>query len=93
MAFGDSVAALLDTYSNCLSLLKAFKHHEGKSELDFDKQQGHLRKSLKSDRASVERVYFTRLSEAGSRLEKGDGKIPSSYPMSFILPLRLYANA
>ena len=74
MGFGDSVAALLETYLNCLSLLKAFKYHEGKNSLGAEDQKSQLRKSLKADRASIERAYAARLSESGHRLEKGDGK-------------------
>ncbi|KAK3326500.1 hypothetical protein B0H66DRAFT_600618 [Apodospora peruviana] len=74
MAFGNSVSALLETYSNCLALLKAFKHHDGNSILGADGQKARLRKSLKADRKLVERTYSAKLSQAGSRLEKGDGR-------------------
>ncbi|KAK3328440.1 hypothetical protein B0T19DRAFT_190819 [Cercophora scortea] len=78
MGFGDSITALLETYSNCLSLLKAYKRQDGGSILGADEQRVRLRKSLKSDRASVERAYSTRLSEKGSRLEKGDARAVSA---------------
>ena len=73
MGFGESVTALLETYSNCLSLLKAFKRRVGDSDKRSD-QQSLLRKSLKADRNRVSRAYSSRLSESGSRLEKGDGR-------------------
>ncbi|KAK3685987.1 hypothetical protein B0T22DRAFT_236537 [Podospora appendiculata] len=78
MGFGDSITALLETYSNCLSLLKAYKRQDGGSILGADDQRVRLRKSLKSDRASVERAYTARLSEKGSRLEKGDARAVSA---------------
>lgn len=72
MAFGSSVNTLLEIYSNCISLLKAFRRpDEGRHD---DPQQAQLRKSLKSDRARVRRAYSTAVSEAGSRFEKGDGE-------------------
>jgi hypothetical protein len=76
MAFGDSVKALLDTYANCISLLKAFGRGrlENGSMVDAHHQHSRLRKSLRSDRSLVERAYSARLSEAGSRLKKGDSK-------------------
>ncbi|KAK3359252.1 hypothetical protein B0T25DRAFT_600243 [Lasiosphaeria hispida] len=72
MAFGESITALLETYSNCLSLLKALRHRAGSDAATSEDQHASLRKSLKSDRAQVDRAYTSRLSEAGSRLEKGD---------------------
>jgi len=74
MGFGTSISTLLETYSNCIVLLKAFKHHDGNSLLGADDQKARLRKSLKADRKMVERTYSARLSEAGSRFEKGDGE-------------------
>ncbi|KAK0728264.1 hypothetical protein B0T26DRAFT_165905 [Lasiosphaeria miniovina] len=78
MGFGDSVAALLETYSNCLSLLKAFKRKGGNQLIEAEDHRAHLRKSLKSDRALVERAYSTRLSRSGSRLSKGDAPAVSA---------------
>ncbi|KAK0635438.1 hypothetical protein B0T17DRAFT_485601 [Bombardia bombarda] len=74
MAFSSSITTLLETYSNCLSLLRAFKCHGRNSVLGPEEQRARLRKSLKSDRALVERAYSARLSEAGSRFEKGDAR-------------------
>lgn len=78
MAFGDSISALLETYTNCIALLKAFRHGRGESStVGIDprqRQHSRLRKALKSDRALVERAYSTRLSESGSRFKKGDGE-------------------
>jgi len=70
MAFGESVTALIDTYSNCLKLLKAFNRRNGSEDEVL------LRKSIKSDRAKVRRAYSSRLSERGDRLEKGDSEWP-----------------
>lgn len=80
MGFGDSVTALLETYSNCLSLLKSLRHRKGKNDAaaKAEEQQVTLLKSLKKDRALVEKAYSARLSESGSRLKKGDGTIPIS---------------
>ena len=75
MAFGDSITALLETYSNCATLLKAYKHDadERDGNVKVDAQNKHLRKCLKADRAIVERAYSIRLAELGSRLKRGDG--------------------
>lgn len=79
MGFGDSVAELLKTYSNCLSLLKSLRPRKKSSDINdvtkAEDQQVTLLKSLKKDRALVERAYSSRLSESGSRLKKGDGKV------------------
>ncbi|KAK4137586.1 hypothetical protein BT67DRAFT_114001 [Trichocladium antarcticum] len=77
MAFRDSITALLDTYANCISLLKALKHGHDENTA-AGTQHHHLRKSLRSDRSSVRRAYSSRLSEAGSRFEKGDGRAVSA---------------
>lgn len=74
MGFGNSINTLLETYSNCIRLLKAFKHHDGSSALGADDQKASLRKSLKLDRRLVASTYSARLSEAGKRFEKGDGE-------------------
>ncbi len=74
MGFGESVTALLETYSNCLSLLRSLRHKRGDSS-KAEEQQSTLLRSLKKDRALVERAYSSRLSESGSRLKKGDGMI------------------
>ncbi|KAK4251122.1 hypothetical protein C7999DRAFT_11119 [Corynascus novoguineensis] len=73
MSFGDRIQALLDTYANCISLLKAFgrsRQHDGAA--DSHQRRSRLRKSLKSDRSLVERTYSLKLSESGSRFQKGD---------------------
>lgn len=77
MGFGDSVKSLLETYSNCVSLLKSLRPPKSKGGDDStkkDDQQVVLLKSLKKDRALVERAYSSRLSETGGKLRKGDGK-------------------
>jgi hypothetical protein len=74
MAFGSSVDTLIDIYSNCISLLKAFNRRDESGARQEDKQQAQLRKSLKEDRARVRRAYSSAVSEAGSRFEKGDGE-------------------
>ncbi|KAK3950070.1 hypothetical protein QBC32DRAFT_316212 [Pseudoneurospora amorphoporcata] len=76
MAFSDSIAALLETYSNCATLLKAYKHDANGEDgnVKVDAQNKHLRKSLKADRAMVERAYSIRLAELGSRLKRGDAR-------------------
>lgn len=78
MGFGESVTALLETYSNCLSLLKAFKRRAGDADDRRSDQQSLLRKSLKADRNRVSRAYSSRLSESGSRLQKGDGRFTTT---------------
>lgn len=79
MGFGDSVSALLDTYNNCLSLLKAFSRKNSQDASrrasEGDDQQALLRHSLKTDRKKVKRAYSSRVSQAGSRFEKGDCEI------------------
>ncbi|KAK4127716.1 hypothetical protein N657DRAFT_565588 [Parathielavia appendiculata] len=75
MAFGDSIKTLLETYANCISLLKAFgQTRQDNGSLDARHQNSRLRKSLRSDRSLVERAYSARLSEAGSRLKEGDAR-------------------
>lgn len=78
MAFGASVSALLETYDNCLSLLKAFKRQrkpDGSRKVSkASEQQALLKRSLKADRGKVEKAYSSRLSESGSGFEKGDCK-------------------
>jgi hypothetical protein len=78
MSFGDGIRSLLDTYANCISLIKAFGR--GREEIQENgpvitqNERSRLRKSLRSDRSLVERTYSSRLSESGSRLSKGDGE-------------------
>lgn len=81
MAFSDSIAALLETYSNCATLLKAYKHDANGEDgnVKVDAQNKHLRKSLKADRAMVERAYSIRSAELGSHLKTGDGMIKHSH--------------
>ncbi|ROW15421.1 hypothetical protein VPNG_02301 [Cytospora leucostoma] len=82
MDFGTSVSALLETFDNCISLLKAFKRpnkDNGSRKVHrSSNQQSLLRHSLKTDRKKVERAYSSRLSEAGSSFEKGDSKSRSA---------------
>jgi hypothetical protein len=78
MGLGDSVTALLDTYSNCLKLLKAFKHHDHRNG---STESLVLRKSIKSDRDLVRRAYSSRRSETGRRFVKGDSEdLPVTLP-------------
>lgn len=77
MGFGDSVAALLETYSNCLKLLKAFDGGGGADSASVSEGQL-LRSSIKTDRAKVRRAYSSQRSVAGSRFEKGDRENPPS---------------
>lgn len=75
MAFGRSITDLLETYSNCISLLRAFRHRrEDPDSNGAQEKQDRLRKSLRSDRNLVERAYLSRVSETGNRFRKGDGK-------------------
>jgi len=75
MGFDESVAALLETYTNCLSLLKSLRHPKGGNDgATPDRQQVTLLKSLKKDRILVERAYSSSLSQSGGRLKKGDGE-------------------
>ncbi|KAK4168959.1 hypothetical protein QBC43DRAFT_200445 [Cladorrhinum sp. PSN259] len=79
MAFGRSITDLLETYSNCISLLRAFRHRrEGSETGGSQDKQVRLRKSLKSDRALVERAYSLKVSESGSRFRKGDARAIST---------------
>ncbi|KAK4179197.1 hypothetical protein QBC36DRAFT_323185 [Triangularia setosa] len=86
MAFGKSIHALLDTYSNCISLLKAFRHRGDEPSpasppenvLCTQDKQADLRESLKTDRALVEKAYASRVRESGNRFRKGDARAISS---------------
>lgn len=84
MSFGANVVALLETYENCLSLLKAFKRRNKDHGNVTSDKQSLLRRRLKADRAKVERAYSSRLSQSGSRLEKGDGKALIYLPPHFV---------
>ncbi len=86
MAFGDSVKALLETYSNCLRLLKSFNRKGKQKDEAGDGGELLLRESLKSDRASVRRAYAAGLGEAGSRFERGDGKETLFFSFFFLSP-------
>jgi hypothetical protein len=76
MGFGNTVDALLKTYSNCLDLLKGLKRHGSRRVADFESEdeQSLLRRSLRSDRARIQRAYSSGLSQSGGRFEKGDGR-------------------
>ncbi|KAI3400168.1 hypothetical protein diail_4053 [Diaporthe ilicicola] len=82
MGFGTSVSSLLETYDNCVSLLKVFKrrdkHDDNRKASRASDQQALLKHSLKADRKRVERAYSSRLSESGGRFEKGDKKALSA---------------
>ncbi|KAK1659265.1 hypothetical protein BDP55DRAFT_637139 [Colletotrichum godetiae] len=70
--FGDTIDSLLETYSKCLSLLKGLKGARN------SRQPRQLRRSLRSDRSKVQSVYSSKLSVAGTHLEKGDAVARSS---------------
>lgn len=76
--FGANVSALVETYTKCLELLKAFKGHRGSDgdsvNTHVSEAHSHLRSSIRSDRAQVRRAYSSKLSETGSRLERGDSR-------------------
>ncbi|KAL1900290.1 hypothetical protein Sste5346_002601 [Sporothrix stenoceras] len=87
MGLADSVDALLDTYAKCLSLLRVFSSSSKESSAYANGQyapssdwerQSELGRSLQSDRAKIQKVYSTRLSETGGRLQKGDGQSRSA---------------
>ena len=84
MGLSDSVDALLDAYSRCISLLKVFGSSNaagssrsvvvpGPTSSDLTRQSD-LSRSLQNDRARIKKAYLDRLSETGSQLQKGDGK-------------------
>lgn len=84
MGLAENVSALLETYDNCVSLLKAFKKQKkqqdiGRKASRADEKQALLRHSLKSDRKKVERAYSSRVAEAGNLFEKGDSKEPFAF--------------
>ncbi|KIL90583.1 hypothetical protein FAVG1_06316 [Fusarium avenaceum] len=68
-SFGTAVASLVDTYTKCLSLLKGARNREAGVSSET---RSTLSTSLRSDRARVRRAYASRLSQDGSRFEKGD---------------------
>ncbi|KAH6850830.1 hypothetical protein B0I37DRAFT_122629 [Chaetomium sp. MPI-CAGE-AT-0009] len=75
MSFGDSIKSLLDTYANCISLLKAFgRGRDEDDSVNSQNPRSHLRKSLKADRSSIKRAYSSKLSVSGDRLRKGDAR-------------------
>ncbi|CVL01087.1 hypothetical protein LB506_004967 [Fusarium annulatum] len=74
--FGTAVNSLLGTYTKCLSLLKGFPKDEDSATLSETRST--LSTSLRSDRARVRREYASRLSQDGSRFEKGDAPARSA---------------
>lgn len=78
MGLADNVSALLETYDNCVCLLKAFKRQKkqdgGRRTSRASDQQALLKHSLKTDRRKVERAWSSRRSESGGRFEQGDCK-------------------
>ncbi|AEO56361.1 hypothetical protein MYCTH_2116990 [Thermothelomyces thermophilus ATCC 42464] len=73
MSFGDSVRALLDTYANCILLLKSFgRKQKDDGAVEVRQQPSRLREALKTDRLFVEQAYSSKLSESGSRFKEGD---------------------
>lgn len=80
MGLAENVSALLETYDNCVSLLKAFKKQKKQDPCHrpskADEKQALLRRSLRADRKKVDRAYASRVNEAGSLFEKGDSKRP-----------------
>ncbi|KAH7246804.1 hypothetical protein FSOLCH5_012050 [Fusarium solani] len=74
--FGATVASLLDTYTDCLSLLKRFRSN--RHEAAASETRSELSSSLRSDRARIRRAYSSRLSQNGARFEKGDAPARSA---------------
>ncbi|EWG47156.1 hypothetical protein FVEG_07353 [Fusarium verticillioides 7600] len=74
--FGTAVNSLLSTYTKCLSLLNGFPKDEDPGPLSHTRST--LSISLRSDRARVRREYASRLSQDGSRFEKGDAPARSA---------------
>ncbi|RSL46290.1 hypothetical protein CEP54_013926 [Fusarium duplospermum] len=74
--FGATVASLLDTYTDCLSLLKRFRSN--RDEAAASETRSTLSSSLRSDRARIRRAYSSRLSQNGARFEKGDAPARSA---------------
>ncbi|KAK8065695.1 hypothetical protein PG997_012442 [Apiospora hydei] len=75
--FGESVSALLDTYTRCLGLLKAFKGHDGSGDTSpydpaVSKANARLRSSIRSDRSQIRNAYSSKLSRSGNKLKRGD---------------------
>ncbi|RSL38603.1 hypothetical protein BHE90_012370 [Fusarium euwallaceae] len=76
--FGATVASLLDTYTDCLSLLKRFRSNRDEAEAAANETRSTLSSSLRSDRARIRRAYSSRLSQNGARFEKGDAPARSA---------------
>ncbi|KAL2169626.1 hypothetical protein VTG60DRAFT_5851 [Thermothelomyces hinnuleus] len=75
MSFGDSVRALLDTYANCILLLKSFgRNQKDDGAVEVRQQRSRLRKALRTDRLFVEQAYSSKLSASGSRFKEGDAR-------------------
>ena len=72
--FGDAIAALLQTYSKCLSLLKRLQSYATESKVQLPWGASRLRKQLQSDRRDVRTEYSSGISHRGSAFETGDGK-------------------
>jgi hypothetical protein len=68
-SFGDAVASLVDTYTQCLAFLKDLGRGKQAGE-----QGSELRRALRKARSKIRRVYSSKLSRQGSSFERGDGE-------------------
>ncbi|CRK25763.1 hypothetical protein BN1723_006654 [Verticillium longisporum] len=75
--FGSTVDSLLETYSQCLLLLKRVKSRDHSSDKDAA-QAARLRKAIRADRTQVRQAYTSQLSLLGGQLDKGDAVARSS---------------
>ncbi|RXG49113.1 hypothetical protein VDGE_30646 [Verticillium dahliae] len=75
--FGSTVDSLLETYSQCLLLLKRINPRDHSSDKDAA-QAARLRKAIRADRTQVRQAYTSQLSLLGGQLDKGDAVARSS---------------
>lgn len=71
--FGDVVAALLETYSTCSSLLKRWQRY--RKTRYAREETSKLRKQLRSDQKHVSTAYFASAARRGDMFRDGDGKL------------------
>lgn len=69
------MAALLETYSVCSSLLKRLKRYSTKRPAP--EEASRLRKQLRSDKTQVSTAYVKQVARRGAIFGKGDGKLPT----------------
>ena len=77
--FNDTVATLLQAFTNGLAIIRSIRHRRKENKVEVDSgiktDEMRLRKSLKKNRADVQSAYALDLAKIGQRFSEGDGKL------------------